>query len=322
MEIRQITIIGTGLIGGSLGLALKRCGFEGRVVGCDKPLVLAQAKRVGAIDIGITDLKQAVYGSDVIVLATPVGAVLDLIEQVGPMVPSNVLLTDVGSTKREVVERARAVFGTAARERFVAGHPMAGKERGGIEQADAGLFERAVWLVTPTGKSDDRTMGRSDGGRGRDAHATAGGDASATRTLDGRDADGADAGAATVRDQWLRWVERIGARVVVMDAERHDRLCAWVSHVPQMMATALAASLEDEFGDDPELQAIGGRALREMTRIASSPYSMWRDIAFTNTRNIGDALLQLEQRLAHIRENLRTRALQEEFEKGNRFRRE
>jgi prephenate dehydrogenase len=319
MGIRQITIIGTGLIGGSLGLALKRRGFAGRVVGCDKPLVLAQAKRVGAIDIGMMDLKQAVYGSDVVVLATPVGAVLDLIEQVGPMVPSHVLLTDVGSTKKEVVERARAVFGRAAGERFLAGHPMAGKERGGIEQADAGLFEGAVWLVTPTERSDDRTVGRSDGQRGRDAPATAGEDAGAPTAGCDNGIAREDADAPTVREEWLRWVERIGARVVVMDAYRHDRLCAWVSHVPQMMATALAASLEDEFGDDPELQAIGGRALREMTRIAASPYSMWRDIAFTNTANIEDALMRLEQRLAHIRENLRTRALQEEFEKGNRF---
>lgn len=299
MDIRQITIIGTGLIGGSLGLALKKHGFVGRIVGCDKPLVLAQAKRTGAIDIGIMDLKQAVYGSDVIVLATPVGAVLDLMEQVGPMVPPHVLLTDVGSTKREIVERARAVFGGDARERFLAGHPMAGKEQGGIEQADGDLFDGAVWLVTPTGRSDDRTMRRSDGQRGED------------RAL---------IGATPVADEWLSWIEKIGARVVVTDADRHDRLCAWVSHLPQMLATALAASIEDEFGDHAELQAIGGRALREMTRTAASPYSMWRDIAFTNTTNIEDALMRLEQRLAHIRENLRTRALQEEFEKGNRFR--
>jgi len=118
---------------------------------------------------------------------------------------------------------------------------------------------------------------------------------------------------------WIEWVRRIGARLVVMDAARHDRLCAWVSHLPQMVATAMAASIEDEFGDDAELKAIGGRALREMTRIAASPYSMWRDIAFTNTGNIEEALMRMEQRLAHMRENLRTRGLQEEFEKGNRF---
>ena len=105
-----------------------------------------------------------------------------------------------------------------------------------------------------------------------------------------------------------------------MDPQRHDRLCGWISHLPQMLSTALAATLMDEFGHDPDMQAIGGRALREMTRIAQSPYSMWRDIAFTNTGNIEEALLRLEQRLAHIRENLRTRELEQEFERAREFR--
>ncbi len=111
-----------------------------------------------------------------------------------------------------------------------------------------------------------------------------------------------------------------------MDAERHDRVCAWVSHLPQMLSTALAGTLLDEFtASGPEgatlddVHAVGGRALREMTRIASSPYSMWRDIALTNSENIADALLALEQRLAHLRENLRSPELRREFEQGNRF---
>jgi prephenate dehydrogenase len=115
-------------------------------------------------------------------------------------------------------------------------------------------------------------------------------------------------------------VRRTGARTIAMDVARHDRLTAWVSHLPQMISTAFAASIMEEFGNDAELQAIGGRPLREMTRIAASPYSMWRDIAMTNSANIEEALLRLEQRLAHIRENLRGAALREEFERGNRFR--
>lgn len=290
----QITIIGTGLIGGSLGLALKKRGLAVRVVGCDKPAVLAEAKRRGAIDVGIEDLRQSVQESEIVVLATPVGAGLDLIERLGPVLPGNVLLTDVGSTKAEIVDRARAVFGEAAWTRFLGGHPMAGKELGGIEQADADLFEGAVWLVTLPPKPSPLTSPHK--------HSLGG----APFSVNGR--------------AWLDMLEKIGACVLTMDAARHDRLCAWVSHLPQMLATALAASIEDEFGDDEELKAIGGRALREMTRIAASPYSMWRDIALTNTANIDEALQRLEQRLAHLRENLRTRGLQEEFEKGNRFR--
>jgi prephenate dehydrogenase len=159
---------------------------------------------------------------------------------------------------------------------------MAGKENSGVTEATADLFEGAVWLFTP---------------------------------MPGQDLEAGPAG------DFAGWVRRIGARVLTIDAERHDRICAWVSHVPQMLSTALAASLFDEFDGDPDTQAIGGRALREMTRIASSPYSMWRDIALTNTGNIEQALLRLEQRIAHIRENLRTRALEEEFALGQRFKR-
>lgn len=314
----QITIIGTGLIGGSLGLALKKRDLVERIVGCDKPLVLAEAKRRGAIDVGIDDARDAVTGSQIVVLATPVGAVLDLIEQLGPVLPHNVLMTDVGSTKAEIVERVRAVFGSAADNRFLPGHPMAGKAHGGIEEADADLFEGAVWLVTPVAKVESTVPPSQglDGAPGTSAQE----DGWRTFPLQGRLR--VSLAPEDRLGEWLRIVEQLGARIVVMDAARHDRLCAWVSHVPQMLSTALAASIEDEFGDDPELKAIGGRALREMTRIAASPYSMWRDIALTNTSNIDEALQRLEQRLAHIRENLRTRGLQEEFEKANLFRRE
>jgi prephenate dehydrogenase len=293
MAIQQLTIVGTGLIGGSLALGPKKRGFSGRIVGCDREPVLAQAKSLGAIDLGMEDPCQAARGSEVIVLATPVGAILDLLERLGPLLSAESLITDVGSTKSEIVARAYAVFGQQAATRFLPGHPMAGKERGGIEQAEPDLFQGAVWLFTPM--AGEMSVSRAAGS-----------------------ISGLGIGLA---GEWVEWVTRLGARVLTLDAARHDRLCAWVSHLPQMLSTALAASLEEEFGDDPELQAIGGRALREMTRIASSPYSMWRDIALTNTANIQDALLRLEQRLAHLRENLRTRELEEEFAIANKFRR-
>ena len=280
-RIQQITIVGTGLIGGSFALALKKHGFAGRVVGCDREPVLARARAAGVIDKGIADPEQAARGSQIVLLATPVGTILDLIERIGPTLAESALLTDVGSTKGEIAARALAVFGVSAATRFLPGHPMAGKEHSGIEQADADLLGNAVWLVTP---------------------------------LPGHNVE------AGVSGEYLGLVRGIGARVVALDLARHDRLCAWISHLPQMLATALAATVVDELGDDPELLAIGGRALREMTRIASSPYSMWRDIALTNTKNIEETLVRLEQRLAHIRENLRTPELKAEFERGNRFR--
>jgi len=279
--VRQLTIIGTGLIGGSLGLALKHHGFLGRIVGCDRAAVLAAATARGAVDQGIEDPAQACAHSDVVVLATPVGGIIDLLERLGPLLPPATLFTDVGSTKADVVARAHDIFGDSAPQRFFAGHPMAGKENSGIEEADAGLFAGAVWLFTP---------------------------------VPGQQIRGDRFG------EYVQWIERIGARVLELDAPRHDRICAWISHLPQMLSVALAATMEEEFGNDPDMQAIGGRMLREMTRVAVSPYSMWRDIALTNTANIQEAMSSLEQRLAHLRENLRTRELETEFDVARRFR--
>jgi prephenate dehydrogenase len=277
-SIRQITIIGTGLIGGSFALAIRKTGFKGRVIGCDREPVLAQARERGAIDAGVADPAEAARGSEVILLATPVGSIIDLIERIGPIAPPESLLTDVGSTKTEVASRARAVFGQQAGQRFLPGHPMAGKEQGGIERADAALFQGAVWVTTPLGEP------------------------------------------SAIAAKFLELIAAIGARVLSMEPERHDRLCAWMSHLPQMVATALAAGLEEEFAADPQALELAGPALREMTRTAASPYAMWRDIALTNRTNLQEALLHLEQRLAHLRENLSTRELAAEFDLANSFR--
>jgi prephenate dehydrogenase len=282
LPIRQITLVGTGLIGGSLGLALKKRKFTGRIVGCDRAPVLERAQEKGTIDVGFTNPADSIRGSSLVVLATPVIAIVDLVERLGPAMPAKTLLTDVGSTKAEVAARAQKVFGTVAGQRFLAGHPMAGKEQSGVEFADADLFEGAAWFVTPF--------------PGQDVYSGLSG-------------------------EFLEWVEKLGARIAHLPAQEHDQLCAWISHLPQMISTALAASLVDEFGQAPLLEA-GGRALREMTRISSSPYSMWRDIAITNKANIADALSKLEHRLAHIRKNLGSRELATEFERAHELKKE
>ncbi len=274
MSIRQITIIGTGLIGGSLGLALRKNGFRGKIIGCDRKSVLARAKRIAAIQSGIVDPIEASRGSDVVVLATPVGGIIELIEKLSPHLSPNTLLTDVGSTKSAIVARAQKVFGKDASLRFLAGHPMAGKENAGVEFADAELFRGAVWFFTPLpGQKLDPRMFAA----------------------------------------YVSWVKKIGAKITTLDPDQHDELCAWISHVPQMLSTALASALVEEFGEKAPLLESGGRALREMTRISASPYSMWRDIAITNKKQIADALLKLEQHLGQIRENLDSRALEDEF---------
>jgi prephenate dehydrogenase len=281
VPIRQITIIGTGLIGGSLGLALRKKGFTGRIIGCDQPEVLSSAKKIKAINQGITDPIKACQGSNLVVLATPVGTIIDLIERLAPHLAADALVTDVGSTKSEVVLRAQKAFGSRAPDKFLAGHPMAGKENSGVEYADAGLFRGAVWFLTP---------------------------------LPGQNARRGLAG------EYVSWLKKIGAEIAEMAAADHDQLCAWISHVPQFVSTALAASLVEEYGENAPVLESGGRALREMTRIAGSPYSMWRDVALTNKQSIADALLKLEQRLAHIRENLDSRQLEEEFNLAHKLR--
>src|SRR5438876_3205346 len=110
-SIHQITIIGTGLIGGSFALALRKSGFRRQIVGCDQPKVLARAKHIGAIQVGISDPIKACNGSDVVVLATPVGTIIESIERLAPHIPSEALLTDVGSTKAQILSHAHNAFG-------------------------------------------------------------------------------------------------------------------------------------------------------------------------------------------------------------------
>jgi prephenate dehydrogenase len=279
-------IAGTGLIGASIGLALKASGFTGTVLGYDtNEDELATALKRGAIDEAFSS-REAVLssGADVFVLCTPVLPILDWMEYLAPVLTEQQLVTDVGSTKREIAAKAAQLFNHEGRAQFLPGHPMAGKESGGAALAEAKLFYGATWLFTPV-------------------------------TEEG-----------PLEASWREWVKQFGALVRDYDAQRHDEVCAWVSHLPQMMSTALAALLQDTFADDPEgfaaVQAIGGRALRETTRLGASPYSMWRDVALTNTAEIAQTLSALEQRLAHIRENLRTPELREEFATANKFRKQ
>ena len=284
--IERVLIIGTGLIGASVGLALRAAGFTGRIDGWDQSsLELKTAVAVGALDgaagneWGALELARQ---ADVVVLAVPVLAIKDWMEKLAAVMGPGQLITDVGSTKLELTELAAKLYPVTGNDEhavFLAGHPMAGKESGGAMLAEAMLFNGAMWLFTPS-----------------------------------------TAEPTPIEKEWRMWVGLFGTRSLDMDPARHDEMCAWVSHLPQMLSTALSALLEDRFGDAPEIAAIGGRALRETTRLGASPYSMWRDVAMTNTAPIADTLLALEQRLTHVRENLRTPELRDEFTLANKFR--
>jgi prephenate dehydrogenase len=279
MTIQRITIIGTGLIGASTGLALRAAHFPGEIIGWDRtPSQLQTALDRGAIDKTTGDPIAGAMESDLILLSGPVFAIQEWLEKLAPVLKPHQLVTDVGSVKVAIAERAEPLFGAPAQAGFLPGHPMAGKEVSGAANADAQLFNKAVWLFTEFSPHP-------------------------------------------LAAEWRQLVESFGCRTMDIQATRHDELCAWVSHLPQFLSTALSAMLEERFGDASDLRAIGGRALREMTRLGASPYSMWRDVAHTNTGPVAEALLTLEQRLTHLRENLRTPELRDEFDLANRFRR-
>lgn len=275
-SFRKIAIIGTGLIGGSWGLGLERAGFRGIRMGCDRPEVLKRALAAGAIDRGEEDVRRAADGSDLVILAAPVGAILHLLPRLKGAVPASALVTDAGSTKVLICEKAQETFG--GEPLFVGGHPLAGKERSGVEFADAALFERASYVLTPAKKEhlkEPRFM--------------------AFRGL----------------------AESLGARVLVMDAESHDQAAAWLSHLPQLLSTALASLVEEKPGLSLELAASG---FRDVTRLAESPYTIWRDICATNPANIQRALDAMITKLGILRDHLSDEGLQREFEQASRLR--
>jgi len=287
--INRILIVGTGLIGSSTGLALRAAGFTGEIIGTGPTeSTLTTALQMGAIDAfhSPADIANpthhAAREADLILLAGPVLSILDWMHRLAPILGPHQLVTDVGSTKLQISELATKLYNQPGRAHFLPGHPMAGKESGGAALAEPTLFQNAMWLFTPTAAETE------------------------------------------LASEWRALVQKFGARIMDLAPARHDEICAWVSHLPQMLSTALAALLEDTFAADPaaraEIAAIGGRALRETTRLGASPYSMWRDIALTNADPIAHTLHMLEQRLAHLRENLRTPELKEEFRLANRFR--
>jgi len=268
MPFQRIAILGCGLIGGSFALGLKKKGFRGEIVGCDHAEVLDKARQRGAIDRGTVEVPEAVAEADLIYLATPVVTILDLLPQVATAAKPRALVTDAGSTKVRICRLAHEVMPEGVT--FLGGHPMAGRELGGIENADADLFVGAKYIVV-----------------------------------------------GEPNDEFVEWVRKLGAEPVFMDAETHDWAVALVSHLPQLVSTALASAAWDETDEDGLPLSLAGAGFRDLTRLAASPYEIWRDICLTNSDNIARALERLEQRLERVRTLLRSKDLAEEFEKAH-----
>jgi prephenate dehydrogenase len=253
----RIGIVGLGLIGGSIALAARQIWPGSLVIGVDRKDVLETAMRMHAIDVAADELF-VLSEAEIVILAAPVRQNIAVLPQIEANVTNSAIVTDTGSTKRAIVEAARAL---PPRFTFVGGHPLAGAARGGLANARADLFRGWPWLLTP---SDER----SD----------------------------------TAVEKLGEFVRALGAEVRILEPEAHDRLLAFLSHLPQLTASALMQAVGDAVGEQG--LALAGSGLADTTRLASSPPQIWRDIAATNADQLAPALDVLIDLLRELRDDL------------------
>ena len=274
LPFRRAAIIGTGLIGGSFGLALRKHFPAISVVGFDRSRPIEEAVTRGAVQEWAATIRDAVLGADLVYVALPIGATIEALPVISAAVLPTALVTDSGSAKSLICRAARTHFSGPAR--FLGGHPMAGKEASGIENADAGIFAGAPYaLIASENDSDARAQDFAELLRG------------------------------------------IGAKPVWCDADTHDWAVGIVSHLPQLLALALARVVADETDETGLPLTLAGKGLQDMLRLAGSPYNVWRDIFLANRENVSHALDRFAQAVDHLRTNLSSKALEDEFRSAN-----
>ena len=257
--IKRLAIIGLGLIGGSLALALRAQGAVGEVVGIGRGEAnLRRGIELGVIDRYSLDPVAGVKDADLIFLATPVGTIAGIVGRIAPHLAPGAIITDGGSAKEEIVAACEPLMPNGTF--FVGGHPIAGTEHSGVEAAFATLYKNRRCILTPTRLTDPAAM-------------------------------------ATVVKMW----EMAGSEVVLMDAHKHDRVLAAISHLPHMVAYSLVNSVGgyDRFNENILRYSAGG--FRDFTRIASSDPAMWRDIALMNREAILEMMDFFAGSLADLR---------------------
>ena len=247
----RIAVLGVGLIGGSIGLAARRrLGAE--VVGFDPDrTTVERAIEEGAIDTAASSVAAACEGAEVVFCAAPVAGLEELARAALDACGPDSVVSDVGSTKRDIV----AALG--ADERFIGGHPLAGAETSGVENARADLFEGARWYLTPK-------SARSSG---------------------------------LLYDRLQRTLAGLGARVQAIDAEAHDRLMATISHLPHVVANVLVGQAVAELTRDSERMPEVGPSFRDTTRVAGANPAIWSDIFASNSDAVAEAVDGVAERL-------------------------
>ncbi len=257
LRAAQVTIVGLGLIGGSLALALR----EGRVCRAvygvaRRPDTIAEALKRGAIDSGTTVLAEGVADADVVILAAPVCTIIRLIPEVGSLAKAGCMLFDVGSTKQAIVE---AMEQLPPHVQAIGGHPMCGKETNGLLAAEATLFQGATFVFTPLSRTGQDTLRLAK-----------------------------------------ELTQAIGARPLVMDARRHDRLAAAVSHLPYALSAGLMAVAREMATRDEAVWRLAASGFRDCSRLAASDVTMMTDILMTNR----EALLEVASAMKSQLDNL------------------
>ncbi len=257
-----IVIVGVGMIGGSVGLAVRGRKLAKRVVGAgSRPATLAKALHVGAISEVAADLKAAVAEADLVVVAAPVALVIDQVRQIASQAAAGALITDVGCSKAEIVAELERLATSGPHWRagvhFVGSHPLAGNEKTGPEHANGDLFVGRTVVITPTAstRGEDREM---------------------------------------LREFW----SALGAKVLEMSAEEHDRAVAATSHLPHLVASAIAGSTPEEY------VALTASGWQDTTRIAAGDPLLWRQIMLSNRAHLLGALDRFEALLAQCRQAL------------------
>ena len=280
--ITRVTILGTGLIGGSFAKALRKYATDMHISGWDRPDVIRVTQSDPAFDATFSgDLPPALQAADLIFLALPIGVTLDLFPEIARIAPPSALITDACSTKLRITQAAEKLFSLPPAPLFLPGHPMAGRELSGIAHADADLFRGAPYaLIAEPNPPVDAP---------RDPRVSA----------------------------FLKLVEKIGARPLWLGAQQHDYAVGLASHLPQLAAVALASFLYDHLDENGLPITLAGSGLRDSLRLAGSPYSTWRDIVLTNREVLSAALDLLARRLDDLRERLNSRELEADFEAAN-----
>ena len=276
--IQRVTVLGTGLIGGSFALALRKFTPDIDVSGWDRAEVVNEAHSHGAIQHAFSgELAPAIGNADLVYIALPISVTIDLFPEIAKHAAPRTLVTDACSTKLRIIQAAAEVFHAETGPLFLGGHPMAGRELSGIGHADADLFSGASYALI--GVSEET----------REARVSA----------------------------FVKILEKLGARPLWLGAQQHDYAVGMASHLPQLAAVGLGSFLYDHLDENGLPITLAGPGLRDSLRLAGSSYATWRDIVLTNREVLSAALDLYARRLDELRERLGSRDLEADFDAAN-----